>query len=440
MSTRAASLRRVLSAIVIALAAVAASAPVSYAQDPFADFFGGLFGGGSHHSRSGSDEERSPRMRRIMPHQERRSPTYWRSGENRGSRRATRRTDAPSGETPADQTTADQAAASVKPDFYVAVMGDTLGILLANGLQDGLADKPSIAVLRKGKESSGLVRDDFYDWPKAAKEIASGPQKIDVAVIMIGSNDRQTLRTGTESIEPLTDRFREIYAARVDAVLAAFKEKKIPVVWVGLPVMKNEHFSADMAKLNEIYKERAAHAGAAFVDIWEATADEKGQYSAFGPDINGQIVKLRSADGVHFTEAGARSVAHFVAAEVKKLYDAHRPAAPAPGQPAAALVPTNAQTAAPASAAPPAVPGQPLVFRSPVASPYVAAPPLPDRPAVGPEQPLAAVAPAAGNELARRGNAPIGADPAQALAKHVFVDGGDQTPRPNRADDFSWKH
>lgn len=440
MTNLAASLRRAIAAAVIAFAALAAIAPEAYAQDPFADFFGGLFGGGGgggggHSHRSGGDHDggRSPRVRRIMPHHANRSPTYWRGGEERSPRKAARRYDPPT----TDASTEQPATPVVAPNYFAAVMGDTLGILLANGLQEGLAEKPEIAVLRKGKESSGLVRDDFYDWPKAAKEIAAGPQKIDVAVIMLGSNDRQTLRTGSESVEPLTDRYRELYVARVDAVLAAFKEKRIPVVWVGLPVMKNEHFSADMAKLNDIYKERAAHAGAVYVDIWEAMADEKGQYSAFGPDINGQIVKLRSADGVHFTEAGARSVAHFVAAEVKKLYEAQRPATRQPQQPTATVTPEGA--AAPAQAAIPVTPGQPVVFRSPVGAPYSAAPSLPDRPAIGPAQPLGATAPAAGGELARRAAAPVGPDPTQALTKHVFIDGGDQTPRPNRADDYSWK-
>ena len=440
MTQFTASLRRAFVTLLIAFAAVAASAPASHAEDPIGDFFGSLFGDGPSH-RSRSDGEHSPRVRRIMPHRENRAPTYWRSGEGRAARKAARRVETPSEASPA--ISGEQAAAPTQtgPTFYVAVLGDTLGILLANGLQEGLAaEKPEIAILRNSKESSGLVRDDFYDWPKAARDIASGPQKIDVAVIMLGSNDRQTIKSGSESAEPMTDRFRQLYAARVDSVLNAFKEKRIPVVWVGLPVMKNEHFSADMAKLNEIYKERAAHAGAVYVDIWEAIADEKGQYSAFGPDINGQIVKLRSADGVHFTDAGARSVAHFVALEVKKLYDALRPAAPvSTGQPPSARSDAAAPAAASLAAPPPtsAAPGQPLVFRSPVSAPYVTAPVLPERPAVGPAQPLAAVSPASGEELARRAPAPV--DPSQTLAKHVFVDGGDQTPRPNRADDYSWK-
>lgn len=418
-------LRRALAAVLLALAALLASAPESFAQDPFSDFFGGLFG--SPRRAPAARPESQPRVRRMMPHQENRPPTYWRGGEasRSGSKRAAKRGEA------SGPGTAETQAPEAAANYFVAVMGDTLGIQLAGGLEETFADKPEIGVVRKGKESSGLVRDDFFDWPKAAKEIANGPQKIDVAVMMIGSNDRQPLRAGAQSEDPLSPRWREIYAARVDAVLAAFREKKIPVVWVGLPVMKNENYSADMAKLNDIFREHVEKDGDVFVDLWEDLADEKGQFSAFGPDVNGQIVKLRTADGVHLTDAGALSVAHFVANEIKKLYEGHHPGLPHEQAPSAASGQPPTQATAP---------GAPLVFRSPVKPSTTEAPALPERPAIGPVQNLTgAAAPAASSELARRAPASAPAADAQALARHVFIEGGDQSPRPNRSDDYSWK-
>jgi len=416
------TLRRIV-ALFLGVVAAGASPDASFAQDPFIEFFGGLFEGRPHHGPWGP---REPRVRRIMPHRENRGPTYWHADTPRGAKRP-------------DSATTEQNAAVTQPTFFVATVGDTLGLLLANGLKDGFSDRPDVAILRKGKESSGLVRDDFFDWPKAAKEIAADAQKINVAVVMLGSNDRQAIQQGGESYEPLSPRWREIYAARVDAVIAAFKEKNIPIIWVGLPVMKNERLSADMAQINEIYKARAAHAGVAYVDLWDALTDEHGQYSAFGPDINGQIVKLRSADGVHFTEAGARSVAHFVEGEIKKYYDAYRQQAPVADAPAAPEPETATSATAPQQPAAAPADGQPIIFRSPVGGPS-AAPTLPERPAVGPTQQLTGAATA--TELARRapaGKAPDAGAPAQALTRHVFVEGGDQSPRENRADDYSWR-
>lgn len=416
--------RHGLALLVLVLAALGGAAP-AFAQDPFADFFGGLFGGGRRSSASPSGYEGAPRVRRIMPHRENRAPTYW-HGQSRPKRNARRGED--------DATPAAPAQASAAPaSFFIAALGDTLALQLGDGLKESFADKTDVAILRKAKENSGLVRDDFYDWPKAARELAAGAQKIDVALMMLGSNDRQPIHQGGETLEPLSPRWREIYTARVDAMIAAFKEKNIPLVWVGLPVMKAEHYSADIAKLNEIYRERAAHAGIAYVDLWEPMADEKGQYSAFGPNINGEIVKLRASDGVHFTDVGARSAAHFVDSAVKKIYDTRKTPPPAAG-----AAPSPAAGAAPAAKAEPAPPGAPVVFRSPVADPNAPAPTLPERPAIGAAQPLDNAV-AGASELARRAPARAAAAPAEALARHVFVEGGDQAPRANRADDFRWR-
>lgn len=433
--------------LAVALVALTAflAAPEAFAQDPFSDFFGGIFdGGGGSAPRRAPRQSDQTRMRRITPHQENRSPTYWRrdDAERAAARRARRNVETPSAGTEATTTPARADKPEIAASYFVATMGDTFALLLANALEETFADNPEIGVVKKAKESSGLVREDFYDWTQAAREIAAGSPRPDVAVVMLGSNDRQSLRDGDKSVEPFSPRWRELYTARVDAVLAAFREKKIPVVWVGLPVMKNEAFSADMEKLNEIYREEVSKAGGVYVDIWDALADEKGAFSAFGPDINGQIVKLRTVDGVHVTEAGALSIAHFVSGDLKKLYEGAHPGGLAP--PSAATPPAAgpAGTAAPAQAATPAAPAAPaapVVFRSPVKPPSSDAPALPDRPAIGPVQALSAP-PAGSAELARPAPKadPAAAD-AGALARHVFIEGGDQPPRENRADDSSWR-
>jgi hypothetical protein len=387
------------------------------AQDPFSEFFGGLFGGGGGHHRSRQYEEPSynyrPRVRRIMPHRDYDTPAYWHSRKSKEAK-------------------PDEKKKAVEASFFVTVMGDSLGEMLADGLDAAFEENKEIAIRHKGKESSGLVRDDFYDWPKAARDLLSSDEKIDVAVIMLGSNDRQAIHEGAESREPLSPRWRELYGARIDALMSAFREKRIPLIWVGLPVMKSERFSTDMAQLNEIFREHAARNGAVFVDIWEAFGDERNQYQSFGPDVNGRIVKLRSADGIHFTDAGARKLAHFVEGEIKKLFDA-RP------QGEAAL-PESGSTSGPN--APQQQPGAP-VFVSPGAPPSSEAPTLPDRPAIGRVQSLNSAPAAPEAELARRGasSAQI-ADPAakaaRALVDHIYVEGRDPPPHPGRADDFSW--
>jgi uncharacterized protein len=412
-------LRAALTVFFILLLAVDAPQG-ALAQDGWGDFFGGLFSSGGQRARAPARMSRAhgPRVRRMAPYQERRATTHWRAPTKQRKARAV--------------PDADSAPAAQEPEVEVAfralVIGDALATMLANGLDEAFDSRPEIEFVSKGKENSGLVRSDYYDWPKTARELLASGEKIDAVAIVIGTNDKQTISDGAQSFEPMTPGWRERYVARVDSLLAAFKEKGVPIVWIGLPIMKPEQYSADMGRLNEIYKERVAKAGAAFIDIWEPFADERGLYNAYGPDVNGQTVKLRTADGIHLTDAGARKMAHFVEGEITRLFEARRPAAEAP---------PVAETPAPA----PAPVAAPIVIPSPVRAPNVAAPTLPERPAIGATQTLTG-APVLADELAKRGARPVAGETgaaARAVANHLFVEGRGRPARAGRIDDFSWR-
>ncbi len=302
---------------------------------------------------------------------------------------------------------------TVPPSFFVAVVGDSLGQLLAQGLTEAMAEHPEVAILHKARESSGLVRDDFYDWPKAIQALLASGQKIDVAVILVGSNDHQTLRENGASYEAGTPQWNEIYAKRVEAIATLFHNAKIPLLWVGLPIMKSDRFSAQMASLNDIYREHAAKAGATFIDVWDAFGDENGRFSAYGPDVNGEVVRLRTADGIYFTKAGARKLAQFVETEVQRIYDAKKP------KDDAALAKIETTTPAGASA------------------PSAAAPAVPVKPPIGPVLPLTGPVLAPGGQLAAAPAAQPKGGTTTPVEK-TFVSGDSVAPKPGRADDFSW--
>ncbi len=175
---------RRLSTIALAVVVVFALAATEGARaqnDPIGDFFDGIFGNPHIRSRSTPREPEGGRVRRIAPHQTyRRSAPAWHDAAKPAKRKPS--TPAASGVSPDPSGVAPDASgvAQEKPveaSFFVAVLGDTLGQLLSGGLGEAFEDKPEIAVRRLGKESSGLVRTDYYDWPKAAREIAAGTKR-----------------------------------------------------------------------------------------------------------------------------------------------------------------------------------------------------------------------------------------------------------------------
>ncbi|RXT54485.1 hypothetical protein B6S44_12635 [Bosea sp. Tri-44] len=322
----------------------------------------------------------------------------------------------------------------VDVNHHVLVIGDTLAGQIAEGLDDSLGDRADVAVVNKAKADSGLVRTDFYDWPKAAGELLAADAKVMVGVVILGPNDRQVIREGDVTHEPLSERWLQLYKARIDAVAAAFGAKRIPLIWVGAPPMQNPRLSADLITLNDLFRKGAEAGGGQYVDLWGAYVDGENRYTATGPDVNGQIAKLRLGDGVHFTKAGARKAAHFVDVVIRRLLEG------TPTQNVIAL-PTSLETSAPLT--PELQPGgvERLIDRmvSGLPADIQLIPVVPPRPLAGPILPLTGAVAGSGDtvlitslqEARGRGDVAAGLD-------RVFGQGIAPEPRPGRADDFRW--
>ncbi|MCC6947842.1 MAG: DUF459 domain-containing protein [Bradyrhizobiaceae bacterium] len=281
-------------------------------------------------------------------------------------------------------------------EYYVLVFGDSLADQLAQGLADAFfEEQPEIAIVKKTRGSSGLVRADFYDWPAQVPSLLEN-EKVNAIIVMLGTNDRQTLRDEAGQHEFRSDRWRELYAQRVDAMINAVKARGVPIILVGQPSMMNPRLHADLPYVNEILRERAQALGVWYVDVWDGFVNESDAFVTMGPALDGQIRRLRMADGVHFTRVGARKLAHYVERDLIKLFEAR-----------------GSQPVIPLDAPEPAPTGRP-----------VAGPVLPLT------QPAGPVGQLAGGEAKPGANDPT--------ARRVLVEGAPAEPVAGRADDFRW--
>jgi hypothetical protein len=82
--------------------------------------------------------------------------------------------------------------------------------------------------------------------------------------------------------------------------------------------MRSPDQSTDAEMLNEVFREKAFINGAKFIDTWNGFTDEAGRFSPYGPDMTGQVKRLRADDGVHFTMRGYLKLAHFVEKELRR--------------------------------------------------------------------------------------------------------------------------
>jgi hypothetical protein len=206
-----------------------------------------------------------------------------------------------------------------------------------------------------------------------------------------------------ENHEFHTDKWGELYSKRIDDMIATLKTKGVPIVWVGLPAIRGAKSTSDMSYLDELYRARAEKAGITYVDVWDGFVDDHGNYAQQGPDFQGQTRRLRTYDGVNFTNYGAEKVAHYVEHELRRVLTSHV-------LPVALPVPEE---------------------QSPANGAAVV------RPAIGPVVPLSAIGGGEGGDLLGAASHPPEQE-ANPLATRVLNRGDAIAAPPGRADDFSW--
>jgi hypothetical protein len=337
------------------------------------------------------------------------------------------------------------------PTSTVLVLGDSMADWLGYGLEDALGDTPEIGVIRKNRAFSGLIRyetrNDSPDWIQVARE-AIAADKPNYIVMMIGVHDRQSIRErqatqpgrGAPQAAPASpqteqqqdheadqtvaapelqqsrprvagvheyrsEKWVELYTKRIDDMIAVLKSRGVPVFWVGLPALRGTRSTSDMVYLNELFRGRAEKAGITYVDVWDGFVDESGRFNLRGPDFEGQSRQLRTSDGVHFTKAGARKLAHYLEREIRRA-STRGP------------VPVALPTTEPQPQSPTAKPGGPMA-----------------RPLAGPVVPLTSTV--SGNEeLAGAGGS--SGSTGHVTATRVLIKGEAVASPAGRADDFAW--
>lgn len=235
----------------------------------------------------------------------------------------------------------------------------------------------------------------------ATEDAEQGPGAEPTPIIV----EREPVPTGTTVHEFRSEKWVELYIKRIDDTIAALKSKNMPVFWVGLPPIRGTKSSSDASFLNDLYRSRAEKAGITYIDVWDGFVDEAGRFVNYGPDFEGQTRRLRAADGVYFTQAGARKLAHYVERELQRaMVNRATPVA----------LPVTDE---PVQQAPTVRPGGPIA-----------------RPMAGPVVPLTATGEA--DELL--GGSGTRQTPTDAIVGRVLVRGEPMAAPAGRSDDFVW--
>lgn len=209
-------------------------------------------------------------------------------------------------------------AAKKKPEAPLTrflFVGDSimynLGIGLQNKIQKSLYHVDMIKI--DFKNSSGLNRIDFYDWYSRTSQLIDkyNPQAM---VVIFGANDGQDiLDKNGEYQTQLTPLWEKAYQERVERYAKLIENSAAKkVYWVGHPISNLNRYNKFFPIFNKIYQRVAeSHPKIEFVDCWDVFAIN----SKFNPVVankSGQKRRVRTRDGVHFTQHGANIIADVV--------------------------------------------------------------------------------------------------------------------------------
>ncbi|PST19856.1 DUF459 domain-containing protein [Rhizobium sp. JAB6] len=200
----------------------------------------------------------------------------------------------------------------------ILVVGDFLASGLATGLEDAFSSSPGVVIQSRGNVASGLVRQDYYNWPQQLPGMID-QLKPAMVVVMIGANDRQQMIGDGLNEKYGTDPWFLAYEERVQQFAKLVTSRHIPLLWVGLPSFGSDQLTASAVKLNQIYQSQTTSVGGEFIDIWDGFTDQNGEFIVTGSDVNGQQVRLRTADGVNLTAAGKRKLAFYLEKSARRI-------------------------------------------------------------------------------------------------------------------------
>lgn len=187
--------------------------------------------------------------------------------------------------------------------YNVFIIGDALAGGLWAGTTRVGTRYPQFAITGRFKEGSGLARPDIYDWGSAVPKILERRQ-VDIAIVFIGTNDGQDIRTDSGTVAFGAPEWAGAYAAQVDEIIGGLIDQGVTVYWVGLPPMRAAAHDQAVSAIAAVQRERVLAGGAKYIDIRPAFAAEDGGFVLNGIGIDGNETRLRSLDGITFIKAG----------------------------------------------------------------------------------------------------------------------------------------
>jgi hypothetical protein len=214
------------------------------------------------------------------------------------------RPDGGDGEAPGSEPEAGIRVPTPESKLRVAVVGDSLSQGLGPAIERWLRADVS-RVLSLGRQSTGLARQDYFNWRWAMRQIEDAFRP-DLVFVLLGSNDDQSqVAPDGSAVRVGSAAWVRAYRERATAFLSEATSNGTHVVWVGIPVVQDHGRWDFYRRVNDLYRQTAeGDPLATYLDAWKLFQTRAGRYSAYLRNEQGALQQMRAGDGLHLTPDG----------------------------------------------------------------------------------------------------------------------------------------
>jgi hypothetical protein len=218
-----------------------------------------------------------------------------------------------------DQTAAPAAATESPPEKPIRPAVQRI-LFAGDSMMQGIAPlmmrelkstHPDWLLRNESQQSTGLTVKRRLDWvEKIKKEIVQ--HQLTTVVVFLGPNDPWDIYERRQVIRFPSPEWTSIYSARVSEICEFAREKKVHLIWVGLPAMKEKRVQRGAVVQNLIFLDNMKRYGFDFVSTEELIGRLDQPYVRHATDATGKKINLRADDGIHFSPQGLQRIASAV--------------------------------------------------------------------------------------------------------------------------------
>jgi len=168
---------------------------------------------------------------------------------------------------------------------------------------------------------TGLTRADLYNWPAEIRRDMHHYHP-NVLVVVMGLNDDQSIQTANGTIYSFgTNGWMKEYERRLVATMSLGVSLGATVVYVGPPPVRQESRNWHYQTINHLI--RAAALGrphVVYVNGYALFQNSHQGYRQYMRTKTGQLVQVRTDDGIHLQTAGSEILAHRAIFQLGAVY------------------------------------------------------------------------------------------------------------------------